>query len=209
MNEESENEPIETLPKALNDKIELSLLEQRRVFLSDAVDSSSAKEIIRKLWYLEYKSPRKPILFVINSPGGSVDSGFAIWDQIQLISSPVVTMVTGLAASMGSLLSLSAAKNKRLATPNSRIMIHQPLIGGVIRGQATDLDIQAKEMLKTRAIIVDIYSKATGKDPKVIEKAINRDNWMTATEAQQFGLLDQIVSSFKQVQTILEEAAHA
>lgn len=199
----AEPEREEKMHKYLNDKIDLAILEKRRVFLSDAVDSDSAKEIIRKLWYLDHLAPGKPILFIINSPGGSVDSGFAIWDQIKMLSSPVYTLVTGLAASMGSLLSLVAGKGKRLATPNSRIMIHQPLIGGVIRGQATDLDIQAKEMLKTRAIIVDIYSDATGKDAKTIEKAINRDNWMTADEALEFGLLDKVVTSMKDVEALL------
>lgn len=189
--------------KFISDKIDQAILEKRRVFLSDAVDSNSAKEIIRNFWYLDHVDPGKPILFVINSPGGSVDSGFAIWDQIKMLSSPVITLVTGLAASMGSLLSLSSGKGKRLATPNSRIMIHQPLIGGVIRGQATDLDIQAKEMLKTRAIIVDTYAHATGKDRKIIEKAIDRDNWMTAEEALEFGLLDKIVTSMKEVEALL------
>jgi ATP-dependent Clp protease protease subunit len=194
----------QTFPyKSLNDQIETALLEKRRIFLSDAVDSDSARELIRKLWYLEHVAPGKPILFVINSPGGSVDSGFAIWDTIKLISSPVYTLVTGLAASMGSLLSLVAGKGKRFATPNARIMIHQPLIGGVIRGQATDLDIQAKEMLKTRSMLVDIYAEATGKDAKAIEKAINRDNWMTAEEALEFGLLDKIVLSMKDVDSYL------
>ena len=183
--------------KQINDRIDLAILEKRRIFLSDGVDSDYAKDIIRKLWYLDHIAPGKPILFVINSPGGSVDSGFAIWDQIKMISSPVITLVTGLPASMGSILSLVAGKGKRLATANARIMIHQPLIGGVIRGQATDLEIQAKEMLKTRAMIVDIYSEATGKDAKQIEKAINRDNWMTAEEAKEFGLIDQIVTSMK------------
>lgn len=193
----------EEKPKFVNDKLDHALLEKRRVFLSDAVDSESAKDIIRKLWYLDHLAPGKPILFIINSPGGSVDSGFAIWDQIKMLSSPVVTLVTGLAASMGSLLSLVAGKGKRLATPNSRIMIHQPLIGGVIRGQATDLEIQAKEMLKTRAQIVDVYVAATGKDRKAIEKAIDRDNWMTAEEALQFGLIDKIVISMKDVEAFL------
>lgn len=190
-------------PKWLNDKIDLALLDKRRIFLSDAVDADSAKDLIRKLWYLDTIAPGKPILFVINSPGGSVDSGFAIWDQINMISSPVVTLVTGLAASMGSLLSLVAPKGKRLATSNARIMIHQPLIGGVIRGQATDLEIQAKEMLKTRSMIVDIYSHATGKGANVIEKAIDRDNWMTAQEAKEFGLVDKIVTSMKDVDAFL------
>ena len=199
----SECENQDQRPKPLNDKIELAMLDKRRIFLSDAVDADSAKDIIRKLWYLDHIAPGKPILFIINSPGGSVDSGFAIWDQIKMLSSPVVTLVTGLAASMGSLLSLVSGKGKRLATPNSRIMIHQPLIGGVIRGQATDLDIQAKEMLKTRSMIVDIYTDATGRDRKIIEKAIERDNWMSSEEALQFGLLDKVVTSMADVDKFL------
>jgi ATP-dependent Clp protease protease subunit len=199
----AEKEHDERQPKLLNDRIDLALLEKRRIFLSDGVDADSAKDIIRKLWYLDTVAPGKPILFVINSPGGSVDSGFAIWDQVNMISSPVVTLVTGLAASMGSLLSLVAPKGKRLATANSRIMIHQPLIGGVIRGQATDLEIQAKEMLKTRSMIVEIYSQATGKEAKIIEKAIDRDNWMSAEEAKEFGLVNHIVTSMKDVDVFL------
>jgi ATP-dependent Clp protease, protease subunit len=185
--------------KFLDDKIEAELLANRRIFLSDAVDQNTAKEIIRKLWYLEWQDNKKPILFIINSPGGSVDSGFAIWDQIKMISAPVYTMVTGLAASMGSLLSLAADKGKRFASTQSRIMIHQPLISGVIQGQATDLDIQAKEMLKTREIIIEIYSEATGKDKKAIAKSIDRDNWMTADEAMKFGLVDKIVTSYSDI----------
>jgi ATP-dependent Clp protease, protease subunit len=191
----SEKELPERHSKALNDKIDFALFEQRRIFLSDAVDSDSAKDIIRQLWYLDHSAPNKPILFIINSPGGSVDAGFAVWDQIHLITAPVITLVTGLAASMGSLLSLAAKKGRRLATQNARIMIHQPLIGGIIRGQATDLDIQAREILKTRAMIVSIYAEATGKSIEVIDKAIDRDNWMTATEAQAFGLIDHVVHS--------------
>lgn len=186
--------------KFIDDKIEESILNRRRIFLSDAVDQDSAKDIIRKLWYLESLDSKKPILFIINSPGGAVDSGFAIWDNIKLLTCPVYTLVTGLAASMGSLLSLAAEKGKRFATENSRIMIHQPLISGVIRGQATDLDIQAKEMLKTRDMIVKIYSDETGKDPEVINKAIDRDNWMSPNEAKEFGLISKIVRSYKDLE---------
>lgn len=185
--------------KKINDYIDQIILEKRRVFLSDQVDANTAKDVIRKIWYLEWKEPGKPILFVINSPGGSVDSGFAIWDQIKMISSPVYTLVTGLAASMGSLLSLCATKGKRFATPNSRIMIHQPLISGVIRGQATDLEIQAKEMLKTRQAIVQIYAESTGKSPQEIERAIDRDNWMSSKEALEYNLLDAVVTSIKEI----------
>lgn len=181
----------------LEDKIDESLLRSRRIFLSDAVDNDSAKEIIRKLWYLEISDPGKPILFVINSPGGSVDSGFAIWDQIKMISSPVTTLVTGMAASMGSVLSLCAAPRRRFATEHARIMIHQPAINAVVRGQATDLEIHAKEILKSRQTLVDIYVEATGKDPKIIDRAIDRDTWMSADEALEFGLLDKIVKSNK------------
>lgn len=180
----------------INEKIDQALLNARRIFLSDAVDNNTAEEIIRKLWYLELTQPGKPILFVINSPGGSVDSGLAIWDQIKMITSPVTTLVTGLAASMGSVLSLSAAPSRRFATPNARIMIHQPMIGSVIQGQASDLEIQAKEMLKTRNHLIQFYMDATGKDFATIERAIDRDTWFDAQEAMDFGLLDGIVNSY-------------
>ena len=186
-------------PTALDDKIDDALLKARRIFFSDAVDDKSANDAIRKLWYLELTNPGKPILFVINSPGGSVDSGFAIWDQVKMITSPVTTLITGLAASMGSILSLCAAPGRRFATPNARIMIHQPKIMGVIQGQATDLAIQAKEIIKTRKKIVDVYVEATGKDAKTIEKAIDRDTWYTVKEAMAFGLVDQQISSFDQL----------
>lgn len=183
----------------VEDRIEGALLEARRIFLSDAVDNASANDVIRKLWYLELTDPGKPITLIINSPGGAMDSGFAVWDQVQMITSPVTTLVTGLAASMGSVLSLCAAPKRKFATPNSRILIHQPRLGGSIQGQATDLDIQAKEMLKSRAKLVEIYVKATGKDPKIIEKAIDRDTWMSPEEALEYGLLDGVVNSFKDI----------
>lgn len=202
MNDDDEPETekaVKKPPQGLEDKIDNELLKARRIFFSQAVDDQSAKDVIRKLWYLELTGPKKPILFVINSPGGAVDSGFAIWDTVQMISSPVTTLVTGLAASMGSILSLCAKPGRRFATPYARIMIHQPRIMGVIQGQATDLDIQAKEIIKTRERIVDVYVKKTGKDRKTIEKAIDRDNWYTAKEALDYGLLDKIVNSFDEI----------
>jgi ATP-dependent Clp protease protease subunit len=185
--------------KLVDDKIDQVLLKHRRLFFGDAVDSDTAKDIIRKLWYLELTDPGKPILLVINSPGGSVDSGFAVWDQVKMITSPVTTLVTGLAASMGSILSLCGAPGKRFATQNARIMIHQPSIHGFVKGQATDLEIQAKEMLKTRQAIVNVYVKETGKDAKTIDKAIDRDTWMTAHEAHDFGLISKVVHSYKDI----------
>lgn len=184
----------------IQDRIDTAILDARRIFISDQVDDESAEKIIRQLWYLDLINPGKPILFVINSPGGSVDSGFAIWDQVKLIKSPVKTLVTGLAASMGSVLSLCAAKGHRYATPRSRIMIHQPLLSGVVKGQATDLDIQAQELLKTRKTLVELYVEATGKDAAFVEKAIDRNTWMTAKEAKDFGLLDKIVNSLGEIE---------
>lgn len=197
--DEDEDEEKAGKNKPFDAKVEELLLKKRRIFFSSPVTDETAKDAIRKLWYLEYTDPGKPILFVINSPGGSVDSGFAIWDQIHMISSPVTTLVTGLAASMGSVLSLAAAPKKRFATPNARIMMHQPLIHGVIQGQATDLEIQAKEIIKTRNALIELYAKATGKERALIEKTIDRDTWMSVDEAKDFGLLDGVVSSFQEL----------
>lgn len=197
--EEDEPAPKKGGINLLEDRIDESLLRARRIFLSDAIGNDSAKDVIRKLWYLESLDPGKPILLVINSPGGSVDSGFAIWDQIKMITSPVTTLITGLAASMGSILSLSAAPKRRFATEHARIMIHQPAINAVVRGQATDLEIHAKEILKTRQSLVELYVKATGKDAKTIDRAIDRDTWMSSEEALEFGLLDKIVKSYKEL----------
>lgn len=197
INQEEEDSKKKESP--LEAKIDEAILKSRRIFLCAAVDSESAKEVIRKLWYLELSAPGKPILLVINSPGGSVDSGFAVWDQINMITSPVTTLVTGLAASMGSILSLAAAPGRRFATENARIMIHQPAINAMVKGQATDLEIHAKEILKTRKALVKLYVKATGKSEAVIDKSIDRDTWMTSSEALAFGLLDKIVSSYKDI----------
>jgi ATP-dependent Clp protease protease subunit len=199
LDDEEEEKVTREKPGKIDHMIDVMLLKQRRVFFSTQVDDQTAKDCIRKLWYLDAQEPGKPILLVINSPGGSVDSGFAIWDQIKMLKSPVTTLVTGLAASMGSILSLSGGKGKRFATAHSRIMIHQPLIHGVIRGQATDLEIQAKEILKTRNTLINIYMDATGKKFEEIEKALDRDTWMNAQEAMHFGLIDKIVSSYHEI----------
>lgn len=185
---------------SIDDEIERTLLLHRRLFFSDEVNQETATEAIRKLWFLELSAPGKPITLIINSPGGSVDAGFAVWDQVKMLSSPVSTVITGLAASMGSLLSLCAGKGRRFATPNARILIHQPSIHGALRGQASDLEIHAREILKTRARIVQLYVDATGKDRDTIAQAIERDTWLSAEEAKDFGLLDKIVTSYKDLQ---------
>lgn len=199
MEEEEPEEQITPKQNPYEGKIEELLLANRRIYLSDAVDSESTRDVIRKLWFLEFSHPGKPILLVISSPGGSVDAGFAVWDQVMMITSPVRTLVTGLAASMGSVLSLCAEKGHRYATENSRIMIHQPSIHAVIRAPATDLEIHAKEIEKTREQLVNLYAKHTGQSKEVIRKALDRDCWYDPEEALKFGLLDKIVTSYKQI----------
>lgn len=193
------NAPSQELQQLHNitDVLEASVLKQRRLFISKSVDMELAEEVIRKLWYLEQASPAERVILVINSPGGSIDAGFAIWDQIKMMPFPVTTLVTGLAASMGSVLALCAPKNRRFATPKSRFLIHQPSLNTVVEGQATDLEIQAREILKTKRQIVDLYCEATGKSPEEIERAIDRDRWMSTEEALAFGLIEKTVSSYK------------
>lgn len=191
------NQVKEKREDSVSNQIEALLLEKRRVFFASQVNDEAASEAIRKLWYLESKDPGKPILLIINSPGGSTTAGFALWDQIKMLTSPITTLVTGIAASMGSILSLAAAPGKRYATPSAKIMIHQPLIPGVIQGQATDLEIRAKEILKMRDQIINIYAEATGKPKEEIAKVIDRDTWFDANEAKNFGLLDGVVSDYQ------------
>ena len=183
----------------LDMKIEEMLISQRRIFLSAAVDEKSAKEVITRAWYLNHVDQSKPILLVINSPGGSVDSGFAIWDQLKMLGCPIYSLVTGLAASMGSILMLLGDKGNRYISAHSRVMIHQPLIGGYIQGQATDLEIQAREIIKTKERLIKIYEQETGQTKAKIAECLDRDMWMTAAEAKAFGICDHIVSSYKDI----------
>jgi len=180
----------------LQDHIDAALLSSRRILIGNAIDNDLAEDVIKKVWYLEKEDSKKPITFIINSPGGSIDAGFAIWDQMQMIKCPKITVVTGIAASMGSILMLAGDKKKRFATPMSRVMIHQPALSGVVQGQATDLEIQAKEILKMKEQIIEIYMHSTGKTKEAVEKALDRDTWMTAKEAMKWGLVDSITSSF-------------
>lgn len=184
----------------LEDCIDHTLLKARRIFFSDVVESKSASEAIKKLWYLELTEPGKPILFIINSPGGSVLDGLAVIDQSRMITSPIITLVTGLAASMGTLIGICTNDPKRrLATPSARFMIHQPRIHGYIQGQASDIEIHARDVMYTREQGILAYMQATGKDRATIEQAIDRDHWMSAQEALEFGLIGKIVKSFDEV----------
>ena len=162
------------------------LLKERIIFLSEQVDSASASVVIAQLLFLDAEDPGKDIYLYINSPGGSITDGMAIYDTMQYIKPDVSTICIGMAASMGAFLLAAGAKGKRLALPNSEIMIHQPL--GGTRGQATDIEIHAKRILKMKDTLNQILSERTGQPLDVIEKDTERDNYMTAEEAKKYGL---------------------
>lgn len=167
------------------------LLKERIIFLTGEVNDEVSALVCAQLLFLEAENPEKDIFFYINSPGGVVTSGMAMYDTMQYISCDVNTLCIGQACSMGSLLLAGGAKGKRFALPNARIMIHQP--SGGFRGQATDIEIHAKEILDMKKRLNQIYSAHTGKKIDVIEKAMERDNFMTPQEAKKFGLIDHIV----------------
>src|SRR5882724_8969617 len=169
------------------------LLKERIIFLVGPVNDAVASLICAQLLYLESENPNKDIAFYINSPGGVVTSGMAIYDTMQYIRSPVSTVCMGMAASMGSLLLTAGAKGKRFCLPNARIMIHQP--SGGAQGQATDIEIQAREILSTRARLNEIYVKHTGQPLEVISTAVERDNFLSPVQAKEFGLIDEVVIS--------------
>ena len=167
------------------------LLKERIVFLVGAVNDSVAYLVTAQLLFLESENPKKEIYFYINSPGGLVTSGLGIYDTMQYIKSPVSTLCIGQASSMGSFLLAAGEKGKRFSLPNSRIMVHQPSAG--FQGQATDIQIHAKEILLLKERLNKIYSKHTGKSVKEISSALERDKFMTADEAKEFGLIDKVV----------------
>jgi ATP-dependent Clp protease protease subunit len=169
------------------------LLKERIIFLVGPVNDAVASLVCAQLLFLESENPNKDISFYINSPGGVVTSGMAIYDTMQYIRSPVSTVCMGMAASMGSLLLCAGAAGKRFCLPNARIMIHQP--SGGAQGQATDIEIQAREILSTRARLNEIYVKHTGQPLEVISTAVERDKFLSPVEAKAFGLIDDVVVS--------------
>ena len=173
------------------------LLKERIIFLSDEVNDVTASLIIAQLLFLDAEDPGKVIYLYINSPGGSVTSGMAIYDTMNYIKSDVATICIGMAASMGAFLLSSGKKGKRYSLPNSTIMIHQPLGGA--KGQASDIKIHAEHILKTRAKLNEILSKNTGKDIKEIEKDTDRDNFLSASEALSYGLIDDVMNSIDEI----------
>ena len=168
------------------------LLENRIIFLQGEIYDGNANELVMKLLYLQSENRRKDIHFYINSPGGSVTATLAIYDTMQMITPPVATYCVGLAASGGSVLLAGGAKGKRYALANSKVMIHQP--HGGVGGQVSDIEIQAKEILRTRETLNEILANHTGKSAEEIGKACDRDYYMTAAEAKEFGIVDDILT---------------
>jgi len=167
------------------------LLKERIIFLGTAINDSVASLIIAQLLFLEADDPDKDITFYINSPGGSVTAGLAVYDTIQYVRCDVATLCMGQAASMGALLLASGTKEKRFALPNSRIMIHQPM--GGFQGQATDIDIHAREILRMRKDLNAILAKHTGKTIKKVQNDTERDKFMSAIEAREYGIIDKVL----------------
>jgi ATP-dependent Clp protease protease subunit len=173
--------------------IQKKFLEQRKIFLWGAVTDETAKDLTEKLLYLEAVDPGKEITFYINSPGGSITAGMAVFDTMHLITSPITVVVTGMAASMGSILLSGAPKGRRLIYPHARVLIHQPLISGRMVGPASDINIQAKEMEKVRAEMNKILAEASGQPIERINQDTDRDFYLNAEEAIAYGLVDRIV----------------
>ena len=168
------------------------LLNDRIIILADEVNDTTASLVVAQMLFLEAQDPDKDISFYINSPGGSVSAGMAIYDTMNFIKCDVSTICMGMAASMGAFLLSSGAKGKRFALPHAKVMIHQPLGGA--RGQASDIQIQAEQILKTKKMLNEILAENTGKSVEVLERDTDRDNYMTAQEAMEYGLVDKVIS---------------
>ena len=168
------------------------LLKDRIVFIGTPIDDHVANLIIAQMLFLESEDPEKDISIYINSPGGSVTAGLAIYDTMQYVKPDVATLCMGQAASMGAVLLSGGVKGKRFALPNSRVMIHQPL--GGMRGQASDMEIQAREILKMKKLLNDMLAKHAGKDPEVVQQDSDRDFFMSAEQAMDYGLIDKVIT---------------
>ena len=195
--EEDDDEQETAAPKKSSAPVAMlvqkKFLEQRKIFLWGAVTDATAKDITEKLLYLEAVGPGQDITFYLNSPGGSITAGMAIYDTMKLLTSSITVVVTGMAASMGSILLCGAAKGRRLLYPHSRVLIHQPLISGRMIGPASDINIQAKEMEKLRAELNQILANSSGQPIERINRDTDRDFYLNAEEAIAYGLADRIV----------------
>ncbi|HYJ65375.1 MAG TPA: ATP-dependent Clp protease proteolytic subunit [Parafilimonas sp.] len=196
INDDEEEQPKEDKPEQspyLMKKMEQLFLKKRAVYLWGAVEDKSARDVVSKLLLLDADKPGQEIKFYINSPGGVVTSGMVIYDTMRMMQSPVVTICMGLAASMGSILLSGGVKGKRLIYPHGEVMIHQPSIGGYFQATSADIEIHAKQMQRTKEISAQILANNTGKSYERILKDFDRDYWMDAKEAVEYGIVDSIV----------------
>ena len=198
MDDDDDDEREDATPKPsaapVGALVQKKFLEQRKIFLWGAVTDETAKDLTEKLLYLEAVGPGKEITFYINSPGGSITAGMAVYDTIKIITSPVKVVVSGMAASMGSILLSAAKKGNRYIFPHARVLIHQPLISGRMVGPASDINIQAKEMEKLRVELNQILATASGQTYDKVAKDSDRDFYLNAEEAIAYGLADHIVT---------------
>ena len=190
--EEEKNKEATALPRPVEEK---ELFDSRTILISAPVDSKLAHVVNTKLLAMEKSDSKKPVYIFINSPGGEVHSGFSIFDTARFISPDIYTIVSGLAASMGSIIALTAPKERRFAFPNSRFLVHQPSVSGGLGGSVSDIEIHAKDLIETKNHIISLYAKETGKTPEDIKKVLDRDYWMSASQALEFGLISKIITS--------------
>lgn len=179
--------------------LDQSLFDRRIVQISGGVGSQLAHVVNKQILAMAAADPKKPIYLFINSPGGEVTSGFSIYDTARFVEPDIYTVAVGLAASMGSLMALAAPPERRLAFPNAKFLIHQPLIGGVIQGSASDIAIHAKDIVATRDKINKLYAAETGRSFEEVQEATDRDNWLDVDEALEFGLISKVISSISEL----------
>ncbi|HEX9638355.1 MAG TPA: ATP-dependent Clp protease proteolytic subunit [Acidobacteriota bacterium] len=201
LQDEPESPPLHRI-ELFDTAIGQRLLQQRVIYLSSAIDQESARRVCQQLLVLEAEDSKRPITLFINSPGGEVYSGFAILDMMDFVSAEVITVAAGLSASMGTMILCCGSRRRRFALPNARVMIHQPL--GGLQGVASDIAIEAKEILTIKERLIDILSQRSGKERDKIERDINRNYWMSAEEAQAYGLVDHVVASRAEMQRVLD-----
>ena len=200
-----ESEKDTAKPRSFKEKIQEQFLSSRQIYLWGAVTDKSSEDVIEKLIYLENGNPGKPIYLFINSPGGVISSGMAIFDIMNMISSPVYTVTMGMAASMGALLFAAGKKGHRYMFEHARVMIHQPLIAGQIVAPAIDIKIHADEIKKTRLELNRILSEATGKSMDQIQTDTDRDYWLNAEEAIKYGIADKTLKSISEIRPVQQE----
>lgn len=194
-------------PFLFHTPIDQHVFETRTVFVTGVVNSEMAYEVNRQLLALEKADPKSPIVLWINSPGGEVYSGFSIYDTAQFISPTVITVVAGTASSMGSVISLAAEKENRVAFPNSKILIHQPLLGGMLQGTASELEIHAKDIIELKKRMHRLYADRTGGSAEKFAELMDRDRWVSPEEGIQLGLISKIIHSRKELEDLLKKAA--